>query len=68
MIGYSKAIDNENYVITNTILQHKVTTEVKGIGGDITGKDDNPYEVVNHAGTSIKDIVITPEYGYEVAK
>jgi len=68
LIGYSKAIDNENYVITNTILQHKVTTEVKGIGGDITGKDDNPYEVVNHAGTSIKDIVITPEYGYEVAK
>ena len=64
--GYNKTINGT--IITNTIKSYKVTTEVNGIGGNITGKDENPYEIVNHGGNSVKDIVIQPEKGYFISK
>ena len=66
LIGYEKKIDGK--VITNTIKSHKITTEVKGEGGTISGQDEDPYEEVLHKGDSVKDIVITQNEGYEIAK
>ena len=45
---------------------HKITTEVEGTGGTISGQGDNPYETVVHGENSIKDIVCTPDYGYRI--
>ena len=47
--------------------EFKVTTEVEGEGGSISGQDENPYEVVEYAEDSTKDIIATPEYGYKVS-
>ena len=44
-----------------------ITTEVDGQGGSITGQNDEVYETVNKGGTSIKDIIATPDYGYRVS-
>ena len=46
---------------------HKITTEVDGEGGSISGQGENPYEIVLHGENSVKDIVCTPEYGYKIA-
>ena len=64
LIGYTKNVDG--YTITNTLLKHKITTEVNGQGGAISGEGQDPYEEVNHKGDSVKDIVITPEDGYKI--
>ena len=66
LIGYEKRVEGK--VITNTLKSHKITTEVKGEGGSISGQNEDPYEEVLHKGDSVKDIVITPEEGYEIAK
>ena len=66
LIGYEKSI--EGNVITNTLKSHKITTEVNGEGGTISGQNEDPYEEVRHKGDSVKDIIITPEEGYEIAK
>ena len=62
----------ENH-ITEVIYYYKVkeydiTTEVNGVGGKITGEKETPYESVLHGNNSIKDIVITPDEGYEISK
>ena len=64
LIGYTKSIDGNT--ITNTIIKHKITTEVNGQGGTISGENEDPYEEVNHKGNSVKDVVITPEPGYKI--
>ncbi len=45
---------------------HKITTEVKGIGGHITGEGQEKYEEVKHLNNSTKDIVVTPDEGYHI--
>ena len=64
--GYTKITDRT--IVTNTIKSYKITTEVNGEGGDISGQYENPYEEVTYGGTNIKDIVITPSEGYEISK
>ena len=64
LVGYTKGVDGLE--ITNTLKKHKITTEVNGIGGTISGQGENPYEEVNHKGDSVKDIVITPAEGYKI--
>ena len=64
--GYTKTTDGTT--VTNTIKSYKVTTEVKDEGGTISGQDEEPYEEVPHGGTSVKDITITPDEGYEISK
>ena len=66
LIGYEKRIEGK--VITNTLKSHNITTEVKGEGGSISGQNEDPYEEVLHKGDSVKDIVITLQEGYEIAK
>ncbi len=64
--GYEKAI--EGNTITNSIKKYKITTEVVGEGGTISGQNDSPYEEVTYGGESKKEIVITPEEGYKISK
>ena len=64
LAGYTKGIDGLE--ITNTLKKHKITTEVNGVGGTISGQGEDPYEEVNHKGDSVKDIVITPAEGYKI--
>ncbi len=46
----------------------KITTEVEGIGGTISGQGQNPYETVEYGEDSIKDLIIIPDKYYRVSK
>ena len=61
------------------LKSYKITTEVEEYdqtnilgdtehirGGNILGEKENPYEIVKHSDNSVKDIIVTPEQGYEV--
>ncbi|MGN1013489.1 MAG: SpaA isopeptide-forming pilin-related protein [Clostridia bacterium] len=48
-------------------LSYKITTEVNGVGGTISGQNDDPYELVLQGEDSLKDLIITPEKDYEVS-
>ena len=54
--------------VENTKKQYQITTEVKGVGGTITGSEETPYEIVIHGEDNIKEIKITPEEGYKILK
>lgn len=62
--------ENKEITITNKKKSYKITTKVERAssqtedGGTISGKDEQPYESVNHKNDSIKDILITPDEGY----
>ena len=63
------------------LKSYKITTEVEEYdqtnilgdtehirGGSILGEKENPYEIVKHSDNSVKDIIVTPEQGYEVQR
>ena len=57
--------------IENNKKEYKITTEVEGTGGSISGQgstEENPYEIVKYGEDSTKDIVVTPEEGYKILK
>ena len=60
----------QELVVENKIKEFKITTDVKEIdnvkGGTISGEDKAPYETVKYGESSTKDIVMTPETGYEI--
>ena len=61
--------EQQSLTIENHKKEYKITTDVDGVGGTISGQgstNDNPYETVEDGGDSTKDIVITPEPGYKV--
>ena len=62
----------QELVIENEIKEFKITTEVEKIdgvkGGKISGEDSNTYEKVKYNGESKKQILITPDEGYELVK
>ena len=61
--------EQQSLTIENYKKEYKITTDVDGVGGTISGQgstNDNPYETVEDGGDSTKDIVITPEPGYKV--
>ena len=66
LIGYEKSVNGNE--ITNTLKKHKITTEVKGDGGSISGELEEVYEEVYHKADSQKDIVIKPAIGYKIDK
>ena len=45
-----------------------IQTEVEGVGGSISGENENPYEEVEYGKDSTKDIIVTPDKGYKVSK
>ncbi len=63
--------EQQELIVENYKKQHKITTEVEGSGGSISGQgsnDENPYEIVEDGADSTKEIVITPEEGYKILK
>ena len=54
-------------VIENKLKKFKITTTANS-GGEISGKDENPYEEVEIYSDSHKEIVISPYAGYLVEK
>ncbi len=48
------------------LKKHKITTEVNGTGGNITGEGEDVCEEVVHLEDSEKDIVITPKDDYYI--
>ena len=64
---YTKEIDEENNIITNEIVKYKVTTQVEGQGGTISGQEDEIYEEVVKSMSNTKEIIVTPEEGFEIS-
>lgn len=71
----SKLPDNATGTYTDTVTevtyyykarQHEITTEVDGGNGTITGEEETPYETVLHGEDSVKDIICTPDTGYQI--
>ena len=62
---YDKKV--EGNIITNSIKKYKITTEVIGTGGTISGQNDTVYEEVSYGGENKKEVVITPEEGYKIS-
>ena len=60
----------QELTVENTRKEYSITTNVKEIngvkGGSITGEDENPYETVKYGDSSINEIVMTPDNGYEI--
>ncbi|MBO5476635.1 MAG: MucBP domain-containing protein, partial [Clostridia bacterium] len=52
--------------VKNELKEYKITTEVDGEGGVITGEGETPYETVVHGENSVKDIIVTPDAGYKI--
>ena len=54
--------------------QHEITTKVETIsyfgknekGGEITGENENPYEIVDHGDSNTKGIKMTPKDGFKI--
>ena len=49
-------------------IQYHITTKVEGIGGNISGEGNSPYESVDKGKDSVKDLIITPNAGYRVER
>ena len=63
--------EQQELTVENYKKEYKITTEVEGEGGSISGQGstaENPYEIVKHGEDSTKDIVVTPEEGYKILK
>ena len=63
--------EQQELTVENYKKEYKITTEVEGSGGSISGQGstlDNPYEIVNYGEDSTKDIIVTPEEGYKILK
>ena len=60
----------QELTVENNRKEYQITTNVKEIngvkGGSITGEDENPYETVKYGDSSTKEIVMTPDNGYEI--
>ena len=63
--------EQQELTVENYKKEYKITTEVEGTGGSISGQGstaENPYEIVKYGEDSTKDIVVTPEEGYKILK
>ena len=60
----------QELTVENARKTLKITTDVNEIngekGGDISGEDEAPYESIKYGEDSIKQIIMTPEDGYEI--
>ena len=60
----------EELLVENNRKEYKITTNVEEIdgkkGGSISGENRNPYESVKYGDNSAKEIVMTPDEGYEI--
>ena len=62
----------QELVVENQIKEFEITTDVIEIddikGGSISGEDEEPYETVKYGDSSLKEIKMTPDSGYEIIK
>ena len=60
----------QELTVENTRKEFKITTDVQEIagikGGNISGEDENPYEIVKYGETSTQEIKMTPDGNYEI--
>ena len=55
--------------IENTIRKFVITTEVENlVGGTVSGQNDDFYETIRFGEDSTKEIVFTPDLGYQITK
>ena len=57
----------QNIAVDNYKKKYSIVTYIDGYGGYISGLGQNPYEEVTIHEDSVKDIIITPDEGYEIA-
>ena len=62
----------QELTVENDIKSLKITTDVKIIdgekGGQISGEDETPYEVVKYGENSTQEIQIIPDSGYKIVE
>ena len=58
--------DMQQIKVDNYKKQYNIWTYVNGYGGNISGEFEDPYEQVKIHEDSVKDILITPDEGYEI--
>ncbi len=60
----------KQYKIITDVKEHEEIDEqgnvIKVKGGEISGEDENPYELVSRGENSVKEIVMKPEDGYMI--
>ena len=60
----------QELTVENSRKVFNITTDVNEIdgikGGSVSGEDKNPYEEVKYGDNSTKEIVMTPDEGYEI--
>ena len=56
----------KNIIVENDLKKFNITTKVNGVGGTISGEDEDVYEEVKYDRNSTKDIVIDPETDYKI--
>ena len=52
--------------ITTNKERYNITTSVNGVGGSITGQDQDILETVVHGQNATQEITVTPDEGYEI--
>ena len=52
--------------ITTNKERYNITTSVNGVGGTITGQDQEIFETIVHGENATKTITVTPDEGYEI--
>ena len=65
-VFYGNSKTQTYLTMNNTPDDVKITTEVDGDGGIISGQDENPYETVAYLNNSTKEIKATPDSGYKI--
>ena len=65
-VKQSEISEVEGIEIPSLMERYNITTSVNGVGGIITGQDDELVETVKYGENSTKEIVITPDEGYEI--
>ncbi len=62
----SEISEVEGIEIPSLIERYNITTSVNGVGGTITGQNDELVETVKYGEDSTKEIVVIPNKGYEI--
>lgn len=68
VVKFEASYNGYNAIIENELYGYEISTEVDGIGGNISGQDKDVYEVVPEESDSRKPIIIKPDYGYVIDK
>ena len=62
----SEISEVEGIEIPSLMERYNITTSVNGVGGTITGQNDELVETVKYGEDSTKEIVVIPNKGYEI--